>query len=134
MKAISIIAAFVLGILVACAPSTQTTTQSGAPITPRADGKQARLAVLSFRGQNGRELSDSLNTALFRTGRFILLERESLSGLQSEASIGQKETKELAVMMDSFRPLKVARQVAAIEDASYHTSWIDAQHSMVASR
>jgi curli biogenesis system outer membrane secretion channel CsgG len=92
MKAIPIIAAFVLGILVACAPSTQTTTQSGAPITPRADGKQAKLAVLSFSGQNGRELSDSLNTALFRTGRFILLEREGLSGLQSEASIGQNPT------------------------------------------
>jgi curli biogenesis system outer membrane secretion channel CsgG len=92
MKAIPIIAAFVLGILVSCAPSTQTTTQSGAPITPRADGKQARLAVLSFSGQNGRELSDSLNTALFRTGRFILLEREGISGLQSEAAIGQNPT------------------------------------------
>jgi curli biogenesis system outer membrane secretion channel CsgG len=81
-----------LTVLVACAPSTQTTVQSGSPITPRADGKQARLAVLNFRGEHGSELSDSLNTALFRTGRFILLERDGLSGLQSEAAIGQNPT------------------------------------------
>jgi homogentisate 1,2-dioxygenase len=53
---------------------------------------------------------------------------------RAEASIGQKETKELAVMMDSFRPLKVAKQATAIEDPTYHTSWIDAQHAMVAAR
>jgi homogentisate 1,2-dioxygenase len=32
-------------------------------------------------------------------------------------------------MMDSFRPLKVAKQALAIEDPSYHKSWIDAQHA-----
>ena len=45
---------------------------------------------------------------------------------RAEASIGQKETKELAVMMDSFRPLKVAQAAAAFEDADYHRSWIEA--------
>jgi homogentisate 1,2-dioxygenase len=33
------------------------------------------------------------------------------------------------VMMDSFRPLKVAKQALAIEDPSYHMSWLDAQHA-----
>ena len=48
-----------------------------------------------------------------------------------EASIGQKFTNELAVMMDSFRPLKVAKAARKIEDANYHRSWIDAQRGLV---
>lgn len=48
-----------------------------------------------------------------------------------EASVGQTRTEELAVMMDSFRPLRVARQALALEDPSYHLSWIEAQHRMV---
>jgi homogentisate 1,2-dioxygenase len=46
-----------------------------------------------------------------------------------EGSIGQKYTNELAVMMDSFRPLKVAKAAMAIEDPEYHKSWVDAQHA-----
>jgi homogentisate 1,2-dioxygenase len=49
-----------------------------------------------------------------------------------EESIGQKFTNELAVMMDSFRPLKVARQAMDFEDPSYHRSWIEAQHRQAA--
>jgi len=30
-------------------------------------------------------------------------------------------------MMDSFRPLKVAKAILPIEDPKYMTSWIDAQ-------
>jgi homogentisate 1,2-dioxygenase len=48
---------------------------------------------------------------------------------RTEASIGAKYTNELAVMMDSFRPLKVAKQAMKIEDESYHQSWIDSQHA-----
>ncbi|HEX6533768.1 MAG TPA: homogentisate 1,2-dioxygenase [Gemmatimonadaceae bacterium] len=48
---------------------------------------------------------------------------------RAEASIGAKSTDELAVMMDTFRPLKVAKQALGIEDPSYHKSWIDAQHA-----
>jgi homogentisate 1,2-dioxygenase len=48
-----------------------------------------------------------------------------------EASIGQKSTNELAVMMDSFRPLKVAKPALKLEDESYHKSWIEAQHARV---
>ena len=51
---------------------------------------------------------------------------------RAEASIGQKETKELAVMMDSFRALKVAAPALSFEDPDYHRSWIEAQHERVA--
>jgi homogentisate 1,2-dioxygenase len=47
-----------------------------------------------------------------------------------EGSIGQKWTNELAVMMDSFRPLKVAKAAKGIEDPSYQKSWIEAQHAL----
>jgi homogentisate 1,2-dioxygenase len=45
---------------------------------------------------------------------------------RAEASIGAKGTDELAVMMDSFRPLKVAKAMLPIEDAGYQTSWLNA--------
>ncbi|MGH7735433.1 MAG: hypothetical protein ACREOE_17505 [Gemmatimonadales bacterium] len=44
------------------------------------------------------------------------------------ASIGAKATNEIAVMMDSFRPLKVAKAAVAFEDPTYHKSWLDQQH------
>lgn len=51
---------------------------------------------------------------------------------RAEASLGEKETTELAVMMDSFRPLKVARATKGFEDPEYHRSWIEAQHALTA--
>lgn len=48
---------------------------------------------------------------------------------RTEASIGAKYTNELAVMMDSFKPLKVARAAMKIEDPNYHKSWLDHQHA-----
>lgn len=42
-----------------------------------------------------------------------------------EGSIGKKETHELAVMVDTFRPLKVASQAQALEDDAYPTSWVN---------
>ncbi len=47
---------------------------------------------------------------------------------RTEASIGATHTRELAVMMDSFRPLHVAKQALPTEDPAYHRSWVDAQH------
>lgn len=44
-----------------------------------------------------------------------------------EASIGKKETQELAVMVDTFQPLKLTRQALAIEDADYMYSWLPAK-------
>jgi homogentisate 1,2-dioxygenase len=48
---------------------------------------------------------------------------------RAEASIGAKYTNELAVMMDSFKPLKVAKAAMSIEDRHYHQSWIEQQHA-----
>ncbi|MEW9671727.1 homogentisate 1,2-dioxygenase [Ammoniphilus sp. 3BR4] len=42
-----------------------------------------------------------------------------------EASIGKKETLELAVMIDTFRPLKVVRKTQIYEDQSYMYSWLE---------
>ncbi len=42
-----------------------------------------------------------------------------------EKSIGAKETKELAVMVDTFRPLLMTEFAAGIEDHSYYLSWLE---------
>ena len=44
---------------------------------------------------------------------------------RAEASIGAKGTNEIAVMMDTFRPLHVARAALPLEDPAYFRSWID---------
>jgi homogentisate 1,2-dioxygenase len=40
-----------------------------------------------------------------------------------EKSLGQKETKELAVMVDTFHPLQLTETALAIENPGYVTSW-----------
>jgi homogentisate 1,2-dioxygenase len=42
-----------------------------------------------------------------------------------ERSIGQKETGELAVMVDTFKPLKLTQAALDIADNTYKTSWLD---------
>lgn len=42
-----------------------------------------------------------------------------------EKSIGAKETKELAVMIDTFKPLSLTKQALAIEDPEYYKSWVE---------
>lgn len=42
-----------------------------------------------------------------------------------ERSIGQKETQELAVMIDTFRPLMVAEEAMKIDDGKYYKSWVE---------
>ncbi len=42
-----------------------------------------------------------------------------------ERSIGQKETQELAVMIDTFRPLMVTEEALAIDDGKYYKSWVE---------
>lgn len=42
-----------------------------------------------------------------------------------ERSIGQKETAELAVMVDTFRPLMVTEAAMAIDDGKYYKSWVE---------
>ena len=42
-----------------------------------------------------------------------------------EKSIGKKETKELAVMVDTFQPLKVTDYAVKIDDGKYYQSWLE---------
>ena len=42
-----------------------------------------------------------------------------------ERSIGQTETEELAVMVDTFKPLWVTEEALALDDGSYWNSWIE---------
>ena len=41
-----------------------------------------------------------------------------------ERSIGQKETQELAVMVDTFKPLKLTKAAMKLDDGEYYKSWI----------
>lgn len=43
----------------------------------------------------------------------------------TEKSIGAKETNEVAVMVDTFRPLKIAKAAMAVDDDKYPYSWLD---------
>ena len=42
-----------------------------------------------------------------------------------EASLGAKETNEIAVMVDTFKPLHLAQSALDVEDANYFRSWVD---------
>lgn len=42
-----------------------------------------------------------------------------------EASIGKKATEELAVMVDTFKPLMITEDALKIEVKDYHKSWLD---------
>lgn len=42
-----------------------------------------------------------------------------------EASIGKKGTEELAVMIDTFKPLKVTENALKIDDGKYYKSWLE---------
>ena len=44
---------------------------------------------------------------------------------KTEGSIGKKETLELAVMIDTFHPLKVVKTANQFEDPNYMFSWIE---------
>lgn len=43
----------------------------------------------------------------------------------AERSIGQTETAELAVMVDTFKPLKITRDAVMLNDETYATSWLE---------
>ena len=42
-----------------------------------------------------------------------------------ERSIGQKGTEELAVMVDTFRPLRLTQAALDLQDDAYWKSWIE---------
>lgn len=41
-----------------------------------------------------------------------------------EKSLGARETKELALMVDTFKPLMITKQAMEIEDEDYYRSWL----------
>ena len=43
----------------------------------------------------------------------------------TEKSIGKTKTEELAVMVDTFKPLKVTQEAMKIADEEYHKSWLE---------
>ena len=43
----------------------------------------------------------------------------------AERSIGKTETQELAVMVDTFKPLMVTEEAMKIADEKYYQSWLD---------
>jgi homogentisate 1,2-dioxygenase len=42
----------------------------------------------------------------------------------TEAAIGATKTEELAVMLDTHRPLKLTAEAVALEDPEYWKSWL----------
>ena len=42
-----------------------------------------------------------------------------------ERSIGKVKTDELAVMVDTFKPLKVTEEAMKIADGDYYKSWLE---------
>jgi homogentisate 1,2-dioxygenase len=45
----------------------------------------------------------------------------------AERSIGKKQTEEYAVMIDTFKPLKITREALNISVDEYFKSWMDSQ-------
>lgn len=43
----------------------------------------------------------------------------------TERSIGKTQTQELAVMVDTFKPLMLTDEAMKIADESYYQSWLD---------
>jgi homogentisate 1,2-dioxygenase len=43
----------------------------------------------------------------------------------TEASIGAKETKELAVMVDTFYPLHLTKEALKYEKPEYQSTWME---------
>jgi curli biogenesis system outer membrane secretion channel CsgG len=100
-EAFSPLVVLLLLAMVSCVSSgVETTVHTGGPTVNQAltyHGPKARIAVASFRckaakchGEIGEGLADMLATALFQTGRFIVLERgEGLRAIQEELNLGQ---------------------------------------------
>ena len=42
-----------------------------------------------------------------------------------EASIGQPGTEELAVMIDTFKPLQLTQTALDLDDGDYYKSWLE---------
>ncbi len=92
----------VAALLISACTETTTNVQTGGPTVQEVltyQGPKARIAVASFKckaakcgGHIGDGLADMLATALFRTGRFIVLERgEGFEEIKKELELAQSE-------------------------------------------
>ena len=82
---------------------------------------------------------DSDEIIFYSEGEFMSrkgMEKESItlhpSGLthgpqpgKIEESLGAKETNEIAVMIDTFKPLKITNRINEIDDENYPLSWLN---------
>ena len=55
---------------------------------------------------------------------YILLVSHGPHPALAERSIGQTKTDELAVMVDTFSPLKITKNAIDLSDGKYYKSWI----------
>jgi curli biogenesis system outer membrane secretion channel CsgG len=100
MSKLSLLMMFIIMFAITSCVQTKTTVQTGGPSVQEAiayQGPKARIAVASFKckaakcsGAIGGGLSDMLATSLFRTNRFVVLERgEGLKSVQEELQLSQ---------------------------------------------
>ena len=55
---------------------------------------------------------------------YIIIIKKHIIKIAEEKSIGKKQTDELAVMVDTFSPLKLTKAAIELSDGKYHRSWI----------
>jgi curli biogenesis system outer membrane secretion channel CsgG len=85
-----------LFFLSSCAPTAEVTVQEGPTIAQSqaepAGGKKLRIAVMGFENKTrydvGRGMRAMLTTSLFRTDKFIVIEREELRDILLEQRLG----------------------------------------------
>ncbi len=97
-----LLASIILSGCVSTEPKATVTSGQGSPSIQEVqaeayNGPKARIAVARFKdktgkgwwtGQIGDGMADQLTTALFNTGRFIVLERQTLSDVLQEQDLG----------------------------------------------
>jgi curli biogenesis system outer membrane secretion channel CsgG len=105
-KGIIFVALGAVGLLAGCAKAPEAqgpqgaTALAGPVITPAYDGLKKRLAVVRFENkvmtplpdaswQIGDGLAEMLTSELFKTGRFIMVERSALADIVREQEMGQ---------------------------------------------
>jgi curli biogenesis system outer membrane secretion channel CsgG len=102
MAGVFLLASVILSGCVSTEPKATVTSGQGSPSIQEVqaeayNGPKARIAVARFKdktgkgwwtGQIGDGMADQLTTALFNTGRYIVLERQTLSDVLQEQDLG----------------------------------------------
>ncbi len=96
LRAILILIYFLFSLL-SCAPTAEVVVKEGPTIaqaqTEPANGEKLRIAVMGFENKTrydvGRGMRAMLTTSLFRTNKFIVIEREELRDILLEQRLGR---------------------------------------------